>query len=227
MIQYWINLFVCPFEKKDQSLQQISQKMSKKKKIILLVITLLIIDQVVKIWIKTHMTLDQSFTIFPNWFFIRFIENPGAAFGLAFGGDYGKVILSLFRIAAIAVLGYYINRLVKKKKTPVGVEVGLALILAGAIGNVIDSTFYGILFSESTYTQVATFLPEGGGYASMLHGKVVDMLYFPLIHGTFPEWLPWMGGEDFIFFSPIFNLADAYISVGVIYMLLFQRKYFE
>lgn len=197
-----------------------------KKKILIIITALLIIDQIVKIWIKTHMTIDQSFTVFPDWFFIRFIENPGAAFGFQLGGDYGKLILSLFRIVAVGALAWYINSLFKRK-APKGVLVGFALITAGAIGNIIDSAFYGLIFSESTYFSVATMFPEGGGYAGFLHGKVVDMLYFPIIDGTYPSWLPFVGGDNFTFFSPIFNLADSYISVGVIYMIIFQRKFFN
>ena len=165
-------------------------------------------------------------TVFPNWFFIRFIENPGAAFGFELGGSYGKLTLSIFRLVAIGALGYYIHHLLRKK-APTGVLVGFSLIFAGALGNVIDSAFYGLLFSESTFTAPATFLPEGGGYAGFLHGKVVDMLFFPLFRGTYPSWIPGIGGESFLFFSPIFNLADSYITIGVLYMLLFQRKYFK
>ena len=195
-----------------------------KKKIILLIVALLVFDQIVKIWIKTHFMLDQSVTVFPNWFFIRFIENPGAGFEL--GGNYGKLILSVFRLLAIGALGYYIFYLYRKK-APAGVLAGFSLIFAGALGNVLDSAFYGLLFSESTFTSVATFLPEGGGYAGFLHGKVVDMLFFPIVEGVFPSWIPGVGGEPFLFFSPIFNFADSYITVGVIYLLLFQRKYFK
>ena len=198
-----------------------------RRKVIILIVVLLLIDQIVKIWVKTHMTLDESITVFPNWFFIRFIENPGAAFGMQIGGEYGKLILSLIRIIAIGFLGYYINKLLKRGDVPTGVIVGFAMILVGALGNVIDSAFYGLLFSESTITSVATFLPDGGGYAGFLHGKVVDMLYFPLFSGTYPEWFPWVGGDKFLFFSPVFNLADSYISVGVIYMLIFQNKFFH
>ena len=197
-----------------------------KKKIILLIVALLVFDQIVKIWIKTHFMLDQSVTVFPNWFFIRFIENPGAAFGFEWGGNYGKLILSVFRLLAIGALGYYIFYLYRKK-APAGVLAGFSLIFAGALGNVLDSAFYGLLFSESTFTSVATFLPEGGGYAGFLHGKVVDMLFFPIVEGVFPSWIPGVGGEPFLFFSPIFNFADSYITVGVIYLLLFQRKYFK
>ena len=197
-----------------------------KKKIFLLIVALLVFDQIVKIWIKTHFMLDQSVTVFPNWFFIRFIENPGAAFGFELGGNYGKFILSVFRLLAIGALGYYIFYLYRKK-APAGVLAGFSLIFAGALGNVLDSAFYGLLFSESTFTSVATFLPEGGGYAGFLHGKVVDMLFFPIVEGVFPSWIPGVGGEPFLFFSPIFNFADSYITVGVIYLLLFQRKYFK
>ena len=197
-----------------------------RKKITLIIVLLLIVDQVVKLLVKTHMTLDQSITVFPNWFFIRFIENPGAAFGFELGGDYGKLILSLFRIVATFLLGYYIHVLIRKK-APTGVLVGFGLIFAGALGNILDSAFYGLLFSESTFTQVATFLPEGGGYAGFLHGKVVDMLFFPLFEGTYPSWFPWVGGEEFLFFSPIFNFADSYITIGVIYLLIFQRNFFK
>ena len=170
-----------------------------KKKIALLIVALLAVDQIVKIWIKTHFALDESVTVFPNWFFIRFIENPGAAFGFELGGSYGKLILSIFRLVAIGALGYYIHHLLRKK-APTGVLVGFSLIFAGALGNVIDSAFY---------------------------GKVVDMLFFPLFRGTYPSWIPGIGGESFLFFSPIFNLADSYITIGVLYMLLFQRKFFK
>ncbi len=194
--------------------------------ITILIILFLVLDQAVKIWIKTTMTLDEVITVFPNWFFIRFIENPGAAFGFELGGDYGKLILSLFRIVAVGVLIWYIGRLIRKK-APVGVTVGFSMILAGALGNILDSAFYGLIFSESTYTTVATLFPAEGGYAGFLHGKVVDMLYFPLFSGTYPSWFPGIGGDRFTFFSPIFNIADSYITCGVIYMLLFQYKFFK
>lgn len=198
-------------------------------KIALFIIALLIVDQVVKIIVKTNMSLGQSITVFPNWFFILFIENEGAAFGMKLSGEYGKLILSLFRIAAVTGIGMLINHFYKKK-APVGVLVGISLVFAGAMGNIIDSAFYGLIFSESTYTSVATLFPAGGGYAPFLHGKVVDMLHFPLftIHNM-PGWLSWLSGPDgsFTFFSPVFNIADSYITIAVLYIAIFQWKYFK
>ena len=188
-----------------------------KKKIFLLVVLLLIVDQVVKLWIKTHMAAGESFTVFPNWFFIHFIENPGAAWGMQLGGAWGKLTLSLFRLILSGVLVWYIVRLIGRK-APVGVVAGFGLILAGAVGNIIDSAFYGLIFNESTRTTVAHLVPWGQGYAGFLHGHVVDMLYFPLLYNK---------AGEVIFFSPVFNIADTYISIGVIYLLLFQRKYFK
>ena len=162
------------------------------------------IDQIVKILIKTHMTIGESIHIF-SWFQILFVENNGMAFGMQFGGTIGKLVLSLFRIALAGFIIYYIRK---------------------PIGNIFDSLFFGLFFSESTPTQVATLFPDGGGYAPFLFGKVVDMLYFPLIDTTLPDWVPVFGGEHFLFFRPIFNIADSCITIGVIYMLLFQRKFF-
>jgi len=201
----------------------------KKRHIACIVAALLVVDQIVKIWIKTHMTLGESFNVLGSWFQISFIENEGAAWGMSLGGPGGKLILSLVRIVAVAAIGWFIGRLINRK-APVGVVVGVALIFAGAMGNIIDSAFYGMIFSESTYTSVATFMPEGGGYAGFLHGKVVDMLHFPLFTiADPPSWLGWLSGADgrFTFFAPVFNLADSYISVAVIYMIIFQRKYFS
>lgn len=192
----------------------------------LFIIVLLVIDQISKIYIKTHFVINESVRVIGDWFFIRFIENPGAAYGFEFGGDYGKMILSLLRIVAVILLSIYIRSLIKKN-VPKGIVLGFALILVGALGNIVDSMFYGMIFSESTLYNVATIFPVGGGYASFLHGKVVDMLYFPIIESTYPSWIPYIGGDDFVFFSPIFNIADTYISIGFLYLLIFKNKYFR
>ncbi len=201
-------------------------RISPGKKVTLIVILLLVIDQIVKFWIKTHMTIGESIPVFGSWFQIYFIENNGMAFGMQFGGEFGKLFLTLFRIVLIGAIIYYINKLIRTSAPP-GVLVGVSLILVGAIGNVIDSTFYGLIFSESTYNSVATLFPPGGGYSSLFHGKVVDMLYFPLIDTTLPEWVPFRGGEQFIFFRPIFNIADSCITIGVAYLLIFKRSFFS
>lgn len=192
------------------------------KKPILLIILVLIADQALKVWIKTNMVLGQEI-VFLDWFIIHFTENKGMAFGMEFGGDVGKYILSIFRLIAIAAICFYLNHLVKLN-TKKGVVFSIALILAGAIGNMIDSAFYGLIFSES-YGQVATVFE--GGYSGLLQGKVVDMFYFPLFKGVLPEWIPFKGGDYFIFFRSVFNIADAAISVGVINLLLFHRKFFN
>jgi signal peptidase II len=201
-------------------------KLSKGQTISLCVILLLVIDQIIKFAVKLNMTMGESIPVFGNWFQIYFIENNGMAFGMQWGGALGKLALSLFRIILIGVIIYYIHKLIKKPNTPTGVLVGVSLVLVGAIGNVIDCLFYGVIFNDSTFTTVAQFLPEGGGYAPLLFGRVVDMFYFPIINTQFPDWFPIWGGEDFVFFRPIFNFADACISVGVVYMILFQRKFF-
>lgn len=196
------------------------------KKSFLVVFIVLFIDQALKLWIKTNMTLGQEFHISGNWFIIHFTENNGMAFGLQFAGGYGKLALSLFRIFAVGFLGWYIFRLVKSK-TAFGVIFCFSLILAGAMGNIIDSAFYGILFSESTYFDLARFLPAEGGYSTFLHGKVVDMFYFPILEGNYPQWLPFLGGDHFIFFRPVFNVADSAITTGVLSLLIFQRQFFN
>lgn len=172
------------------------------------------------------MVLGESIPVFGNWFQIYFIENNGMAFGMQLGGSFGKFLLSTLRIVLVGFIIYYLVKLVKKQ-APTGVLVGISLVLVGAVGNIVDSLFYGILFSESTFTEAARFLPEGGGYAHFLFGKVVDMLYFPIIDTMMPDWVPFIGGERFVFFRPIFNIADSCITIGVIYLILFKRKYFN
>ena len=186
--------------------------------VIAIVFLLLFLDQMSKIWVKTHMPLHESYRIF-SWFHIYFTENPGMAFGLEI---IDKRLLSIIRIIAVIVLAYYLVQIIKHNYS-FGFIGCVALIFVGAVGNIIDCIFYGVIFDHS-YGQIATFLPEAGGYAPYLHGKVVDMLYFPLIETTLPTWIPIWGGNDFVFFRPIFNLADAAICVGVFSILLFYRK---
>lgn len=202
-------------------------KLSKGTRLTLFVIVLLIIDQVIKILVKTHMTLGQSIPVFGTWFKIHFIENVGMAFGMSFGGGVGKFLLTFFRIILGIAIIVYIRKLLKKPDTPTGVLYGLAAIMCGAFGNIIDSLFYGLIFSESTFTQVATMFPPEGGYAGLFFGKVVDMFYFPIIDTTFPDWVPLVGGRPFRFFDAIFNFADSCITVGAIYLILFQWKFFS
>lgn len=200
--------------------------MSKLKKSLLIVFLILLADQVFKIWIKTNMYLGEEFPVIGNWFLIHFVENNGMAFGFEFAGEYGKIFLSVFRIVAVTAIAWYLVKLVKKENVPMGFVVCVSLILAGAIGNIIDSAFYGLVFNES-YGQVATLFPAEGGYSSFLHGKVVDMLYFPLISGHYPQWLPVVGGREFLFFRPVFNIADSSITIGILSIILFYWKLFS
>ncbi|MEA3445409.1 MAG: lipoprotein signal peptidase [Bacteroidota bacterium] len=198
--------------------------MSRLNKALIIILTILIFDQILKVWIKTNMTLGEEFHIFGNWFIIHFTENPGMAFGVELGGEYGKMALSIFRIIAISAIGYYIFYL-DKRNSPTGLILSISLIFAGAFGNILDSAFYGIIFNES-YHNVATLFPEDGGYSGFLHGKVVDMFYFPIIKGHYPAWFPFWKNEAFIFFRPVFNVADSAITVGVAFIILFQKKFF-
>jgi signal peptidase II len=191
----------------------------------LIVIIILTLDQVLKVWIKTNMYLGQEFFIIGDWFRIHFTENEGMAFGMELGGSYGKLMLSLFRIGAVCFIGYYLYNIVSTNQ-PRGLAISISLILAGALGNIIDSVFYGVIFSDSAM-DVAEFMPAAGGYASWFHGRVVDMFYFPLVSGFFPDWLPIWGGEYFQFFRPVFNIADASITVGVFLILIFQKRFFK
>ncbi len=198
----------------------ILQKLKTKGVLAVMIVTaIILIDQFIKIWVKTNMSLHESIHI-TDWFYIAFIENNGMAYGLQLGS---KLLLSVFRIVAISVLGYYLW-LQTKKSVRMGYIVCLSMIFAGAVGNLIDCMFYGLVFDASTFNTVSGFVPFGEGYSSFLMGKVVDMFYFPLIVTTYPSWFPWNAGEEFIFFSPVFNFADASISVGVALLLLFFRN---
>lgn len=190
-------------------------------------VLVLLIDQLVKFWVKMNMSYGEEILIFGfEWARIHFVENNGMAFGLSLGGEYGKLALSLFRIFAVGFLVYYI-RLLAQKGAGLGLLISFGLILAGALGNILDSAFYGLIFSESYHGQVAELFPADGGYATFLHGKVVDMLYFPMFRGVVPEWVPFWGGEPFLFFKPVFNIADMSISIGVLNILIFQRSFFS
>ena len=185
----------------------------------LIVVVILLVDQTIKIWVKTHMTLHEQIEIL-SWFKIVFIENNGMAYGMEIGS---KLVLSLFRVIAISILGYYIW-LQAQKKVRWGYIVCLSMVLAGAAGNIFDSAFYGLIFNASSEHYTSYFVPFGTGYAPFLMGKVVDMFYFPIIHTYWPEWVPMVGGQPYVFFSPIFNFADSAITVGVVFLLLFYRK---
>lgn len=192
----------------------------------LIIFVVLILDQALKVWIKTNMTYGEEFGIMgSSWARIHFVENEGMAFGISFGGDGGKLALSLFRLVAVGFLGYILAALIKANEKH-GLIACFALILAGAVGNILDSAFFGMMFSESSYHgNPATMFPETGGYAPFLYGRVVDMFYFPIIDFHWPDWMPIWAGDRFQFFKPVFNVADSAISVGVISMLLFHRGF--
>jgi signal peptidase II len=214
----------------DSTLYLPSEKNEPVKKIhvVLLILAILLIDQVFKFYIKTNFYLGENLTVFGTWFNLHFVENEGMAWGWKLGesGSWGKVVLTLFRLVAVFFGVYYLNKIIREKFHK-GFIICVALIFAGAVGNLIDSMFYGLLFEESNpYTHnIAHFLPEKG-YAGFLHGKVVDMLFFPIIDGTYPSWFPFWGGQPFLFFSPVFNIADTSISTGLIAILIFQNKFF-
>ena len=214
----------------------------KGRNIVVLILLILFIDQALKFWVKTHMPLSEDWDQYHamlspydrgirplggSWFQVYFVENSGMAWGWELGGSWGKMALTLFRLVAV-IAGVFILRSFIEKRYNRGFIICAALIFAGALGNLIDSMFYGLVFDESTRFHVAQFIPKRGGYAGFLHGKVVDMLYFPIIKDKqLPGWIPFMGGERFTFFSPVFNIADASISAGVIAILLFQKRFFK
>jgi len=205
--------YLCVYEKIDMSL----------KKATAIIIVILLIDQISKVYIKTNFVLGEEVHVF-DWFRILFVENEGMAWGAKIPGTYGKLILTLFRIVAIGGIGYWLWDSIRQN-APKVLILCISFIFAGALGNIIDSVFYGVIFNDS-HQQLATLFPEGGGYGTIFHGKVVDMLYFPLYKGTLPTWIPFWGGEYFTFFDPVFNVADSAISVGVAILLLFNKKAF-
>jgi signal peptidase II len=209
--------------------------MSKTFKALLVVLLILLFDQVIKLIIKTHMHLGQSIPVLGNWFIIRYIENPGMAFGMDIPGKFGKIALTVFRMVAIGGIIWYLRSLIQKNAKTLLI-ISVSMILAGALGNLLDSLFYGLIFDKGTIydAQLDRWIGYGGlahasftGYAAPFKGCVVDWIYFPLIEGNYPNWIPFKGGESFIFFRPIFNIADSAISIGVILILLFQRRLFK
>ena len=184
----------------------------------------MLVDQTLKILVKTNMPLYQQIPFLGNWGILHFVENNGMAFGMSLPGDWGKILLTSFRIVAVIGIGFYMRQLIQLK-AHTGLILTLAMVMAGALGNIIDSLFYGIIFNESTPFQIATMFPEGGGYSSLLHGKVVDMFYFPMIKGNYPDWFK--NGSSFIFFRPVFNIADSSITVAVSLILLNQKRFFR
>jgi signal peptidase II len=200
----------------------------KARQVILIIFLIILADQALKFYIKLNYYYGEEHNVIGNWFKLHFVENEGMAWGWSFGGAFGKIALTLFRLAAVIFGVFYIRKIISRGEHR-GFIFCAALIFAGALGNLIDSMFYGLIFNESgdQFSQVHSQLfPKGGGYGTFLHGKVVDMLYFPIVDGTFPKWFPVWGGEYFEFFRPVFNIADASISVGVIAILLFQKKFF-
>lgn len=200
----------------------------KKRSIFIIIGLIIIADQALKIYVKTHYHPEESHAVLGNWFQLYFIENAGMAYGWKFGGGFGKIALTLFRLAAVIFGVYYLKKIIQKKYHP-GYIIFVALVFAGALGNLLDSLFYGLIFDRSSFDAegVAKIFPAHG-YASFLHGNVVDMLYLPLFHiNKLPDWIPFIGGKGFTFFNYIFNIADASVSIGVIGILLFRRRFFR
>ena len=198
--------------------------MSISRKSILIIVLILVADQALKILVKTHMTLYEQIPFLGSWGVLHFVENNGMAFGFSLPGEWGKIILTLFRIGAVIAIGFYLKRLINIG-AHTGLIISLSMIMAGAMGNIIDSVFYGIIFSGSNVIETATLFPHGGGYAPLLHGKVVDMFYFPIIKGNYPSWF--RDGSSFIFFRPVFNIADSSITVAVAIILFNQKRFFR
>jgi len=198
--------------------------MSITRKSILIILLILIADQTLKIVVKTHMTLYQQIPFLGNWGILHFVENNGMAFGLSLPGSFGKIILTSFRLLAVIGIGFYLRQLIRLK-AHTGLIMALSMVMAGALGNIIDSVFYGVIFNSSSPVMAAELFPEGGGYASFFHGKVVDMFYFPIIKGNYPHWI--RGGGSFVFFRPVFNIADSSISVAVVLILFNQKRFFR
>jgi signal peptidase II len=200
----------------------------KSRTVVLIILAIIVADQALKFWVKTHMLYQEQIPMIGSWFRLFFIENEGMAWGWKFGGEWGKMALTLFRLIAVIFGVFYLKSIVRKKMHP-GFIICAAMIFAGALGNLIDSLFYGLIYSPSDVGMpLAKLFPPGGGYAGFLHGRVVDMIYLPIIEDKIlPSWIPFWGGERFTFFSPIFNIADASISIGVIVLLIFQKKFFK
>lgn len=207
----------------------------KAKHVTFIILLIVIADQALKLWIKTHYHLNESHNIIGSGFQLYFVENPGMAYGWKFGGNWGKLALTIFRMVAVVFGTWYLGKIIREKHHR-GFIVCASLVYAGALGNLIDSSFYGLIFDKGMTVdlQINEYVSYSGlakisnhGYSSFLHGNVVDMLYFPILRGHFPSWFPFWGGQDFEFFRPIFNLADASISTGVISILVFQKRYFK
>ncbi len=196
------------------------------KKSLLILFSVLFVDQTVKYLIKTNLMLGESIQVAGNWCYLTFVENNGMAFGMEFGGEFGKLFLSLFRVVVVGTMCYFLLKASKEKKLHPGLQISFSLIIAGAIGNIIDSAFYGLIYNDS-FGQVASLFPAEGGYGTFLHGRVVDMFYFPLFEGHFPSWSPIYPSEEFIFFSPVFNVADFSISIGAVIFLFYQKHFFQ